>query len=211
MKQIIFISARSFGRELFSLFSQCIAELGDCQMKGFLDDDSSVLNGFDNYPPIIGSVDNYTIQENDRFVCAIGDPIAKFQFIQTIKDRGGKFINLIHPTSIIGLNVKLGEGLIIGPYSYIGNDSKIGDFVTVQSHVAIGHDVVMGDFIQVNAFAFMGGYVKIGNNVSIHPGSNIAPKIKVEDNAIIGINSAVIRNVKEYSTVFGVPAKKVLY
>ena len=211
MKQIVIISARSFGREIYSIFNQIFENKEEYTIKGFLDDDKNVLNEFPKYPPVLGSVDDYEIKADDFFVCAIGNPITKNEFINKIKLKGGRFVNLIHPTSVIGLNVKLGEGIILGPFSYIGNDSTVGDYVTIQSHVAIGHDVRIGEYNQINAFAFLGGYVKLGNFVSIHPGAKIAPKIKIGNKSIIGINSAVIRSVSDGVTVFGNPAKKVLY
>lgn len=72
MKKLIIIGARGFGREVFSLATRSIGYNEEFSIKGFLDSKSDVLDEFENYPPIIGSVEDYEIQEDDVFVCALG-------------------------------------------------------------------------------------------------------------------------------------------
>lgn len=51
--------------------------------KGFLNDFPS-LDQFENYPPIIGTIENYQPQDEDVFVCSIGDKQRK-QCIEKIQ------------------------------------------------------------------------------------------------------------------------------
>lgn len=44
----------------------------------------------------------------------------------------------IHPTAILGSEVKLGEGVSIGPYCVLRGDVTIGDGTYLSSHVSIG-------------------------------------------------------------------------
>lgn len=46
--------------------------------------------------------------------------------------------NNIHPTAIIGPDVKLGRGNIIGPYTIVEGNTKIGDNNVIGPHVTIG-------------------------------------------------------------------------
>lgn len=46
--------------------------------------------------------------------------------------------NIIHPTAILGKNVKLGSGNYIGPYCVIRGDVEIGDNNRFISHVSVG-------------------------------------------------------------------------
>jgi sugar O-acyltransferase (sialic acid O-acetyltransferase NeuD family) len=205
MKNLIIIGARGFGREIYNVALQT----NQFNVKGFLDDKTDALDNFSNYPPILSSVEDYEIQDNDLFICALGDVVYKKIYIQKILAKGGKFTNIIHPTSIINSNTTLGIGFIICPFTYISNDVTIGNFVTIQTHSAIGHDVKIGDYSQINALTFFGGFSIIESGATINPSSNIAPGKRVGENSIVGLNSAVIKDIKPNCTAYGNPAKEI--
>lgn len=209
MKKLIIIGARGYGREVCGLARQCRGYNTEYTIKGFLDDKLDALDGFDNYPKIISSVENYEIQENDVFVCALGSVQWKKHYVDIILSKGGRFINLIHPTIIFTSNVTLGNGLIIFMYSNISNDCIIDDFVTIQGFVAIGHDSKIGKWSHVNAYSFMGGFAVLEQEVCLNTRATVLPNVVVRKGATVGAASLVIKNVKENTTVFGVPAKKI--
>ena len=72
MNQLLIIGARGFGREVLGLARACIESGADFEIKGFLDDKHDALNGYNGYPPILSSVEDYVIQEDDVFICASG-------------------------------------------------------------------------------------------------------------------------------------------
>ncbi|KRD09981.1 sialic acid O-acetyltransferase [Flavobacterium sp. Root901] len=209
MKNLIIIGARGYGREVCGLARQCSGFNSEYTIKGFLDDKLDALDGFENYPEIISSVENYEIQENDVFICALGSVKWKKHYTEIILSKGGQFINLIHPTVVFTSNVKLGNGIIVFMYSNISNDCVIEDFVTIQGFVAIGHDSKIGKWSHINAYSFTGGYAVLEEEVCLNTRSTVLPNIIVRKGATVGAASLVIKNVKENTTVFGVPAKKM--
>ncbi|MCD9577188.1 sialic acid O-acetyltransferase [Flavobacterium soyae] len=209
MKNLVIIGARGYGREVCGLARQCSGYNTEYTIKGFLDDKLDALDGFENYPAIISSVENYEIQDNDVFVCALGDLQWKKHYVEIILSKGGQFINLIHPTVVFTSNVKLGNGIIIFMYSNISNDCVLDDFVTIQGFVAIGHDSKIGKWCHINAYSFTGGYAVLEEEVCLNTRSTVLPNIIVRKGATVGAASLVIKNVKENTTVFGVPAKKM--
>ena len=206
MKNLIIIGARGYGREVFNLALQCDGYNKDYLIKGFLDDKSDALVGFENYPEIISNVENYEIQEDDVFTCALGSVKWKKHYAEIIMSLGGTFINLIHPTTIFNSNVKVGNGLIVFMYSNISNDCNIDDFVTIQGFVGIGHDSKIGKWSHLNAYSFMGGFAILEEEVCLNTRATVLPNVIVHKGAIVGAASLVIKNVKANTTVFGVPA-----
>lgn len=204
MKNLIIIGARGFGREIYGIATQ-----SNFQVKGFLDDKKDALDGFNNYPHIISSVEDYVIQEDDIFICALGEVKYKKKYINLILGKGGKFTNIIHPTVIMNSNVKLGTGIIICPFTYIGNDVTIGNFTTIQSHSAVGHDVVIDSYCQINALSFLGGFTRLEEGVTINPCAGASPKSTIGENAVVGINSIVLKHGKANTTLYGNPAKEI--
>lgn len=209
MKQLIIIGARGFGREITDFAKHCIGFGEEFVIKGFLDDNQDALKGFDNYPNILGSVEDYKIAENDVFICGLGSIKWTQFYVSIILKKGGEFINLIHRQAILRTNVKLGKGLIVGQGSIISNDVKIGDFTQIMSYVILGHDVVVGEYCRLGDYVFIGGYTTLNNNVFAAVRATLLAKLKIGENVTIGAGSIVIKNVKENSTVFGNPAKKI--
>jgi sugar O-acyltransferase (sialic acid O-acetyltransferase NeuD family) len=204
MKKLIIIGARGYGREIFG-----IAQDSGFEVKGFLDDKSEALDVFYGYPSIISSVENYTIENEDFFICALGDVKYKKKYIDIIIKKGGIFTNVIHPTSTINRNVKLGFGIIICPFVYVGCDTEIGNFVTIQANSSIGHDVKIGDYSQINSQSFIGGFSTLGEQVTMYPCSSVVPKKRVGNCSNIGINSSLLGNIPDNTTIFGNPGKKI--
>lgn len=209
MKNLIIIGARGFGREYYNGLKLREDYGKTFVIKGFLDDKFDALSSFEGYAPILSSVEDYIIEPNDVFTCALGDPHYRKKYVNIIKEKGGRFLTLINPKSIIHPNAQIGEGVMISAFCCISANVKIGDFTTIQPFCNIGHDAQIGSFCALESYAFMGGFSAIGENVILHTRATILPHIKIGDDTVVGAGSVVLRNVKAGITVFGVPAKKI--
>ena len=209
MKDLLIIGARGFGRVISLIVPECIGYQTEFTLKGFLDDNPDALNDTPGYPPIIDSVEHYVPQENDVFICALGDPKWVHHYAQIIQEKGGKFINLIHKTASINHNTRLGSGCIVMNDVCISCDMTIGDFVIFQSRAILGHDVTIGNYCHVGVNVFMGGWAELGDFSIAHPGAIILPHVRVGNHCVVGAGSVVIRKVKDGDTVYGNPAKRL--
>lgn len=209
MKNLIIIGARGYGRIVYNIAIDCIQHGGEFRIKGFLDDDSTALDGFEGYPIILSSVEQYEIQEDDIFICALGESKFKKKYAEIILNKGGWFISLISPKAYIQTNVKMGVGCVIGNMATIACDTTLGDFVTVLGYADIGHDVSIGSWSHIGAYSFLGGFSSVGENCMLQTGAKLIPHKKIEDNAYVGIGSVVMKNVRRDTKVIGYPAKKI--
>lgn len=209
MKNLIIIGARGFGREVYNTALESLGFGESFEVKGFLDDKSDALDGYNGYPPIISSVEEYTPQLDDVFICALGEVKWKKYYSQKILEKGGKFITLIHKQAYISKNVKLGVGCIILAGARIHCDVKIGNFVILQPYAIIGHDVTIEDWCMINAYADCGGASYLEEGATLHTHSFLHPKKRLGSYAILGACSFATRNVKSSTVVIGVPAKEL--
>jgi len=79
----------------------------------------------------------------------------------------------IHPTAIIGKNVKIGRNAVIGPWTVIGDETKLEDNVYLSARVYLGNKVTIGkgSFIHPNV-SILNDTI-IGEKVIIHSGAVI--------------------------------------
>jgi sugar O-acyltransferase (sialic acid O-acetyltransferase NeuD family) len=205
---LIIIGAGGLAREAYDLAIVCYGHLPDFKIKGFLSEDKTNIEEL-GYPPILSKPFDYELQSNDVFFCAIGNIFHRKKSVENILLKGGKFINLIHPTANLSPSVKLGTGVAIKSYCVISSDVTIGNFCYLQSSVIMGHDVKIGDYCQINYFAFFAGYVNVDQCVSINAGAKLIQNVVVEEEAVVGVGSVVLSKVKKGTTVFGIPAKRL--
>ena len=100
MKKLLIIGARGFGRGVYHLFMDCVkfGSIKDVECKGFLDGNKDALKGYSGYPPIISSVEDYVVDADDVFVCAMGDPVYRKLYAESFEFAKMKSIprELIH-------------------------------------------------------------------------------------------------------------------
>ena len=209
MKNLIIIGAGGMGRTVYSNALESVGYGEKFIVKGFIDDNLEALDGFPNYPPVIGTIRDYQPQKDDVFVSSIGGA-SRRPCMEEIIRRGGEFLDLIHQTARLLTNVKLGKGNFIGAYSVIGNDAVIGDYNMIQSYTIIGHDAKVGNYNRIDTHVTCVGGVVIEDDVNIHTSAVISHNVVVETGAHVGALSFVIKKVKAGTTVMGNPAKKLI-
>ena len=209
MNNLLIIGARGYGREVYNWVMDCVSSGLEIKVKGFLDDNPNALSGFANYPPVISSVEDYSPQHDDVFLCALGDVNYRKTYADIIASKKGHFISIVHPTASVSQYVRIGEGCIIGRFCAISCDVSIGDFVSISAHSVLGHDVQIGNYCHIGALSNLSGGVILEDRVTLHPKVDIIPHKKVGVGAVVGTGSVVLRNVKSGTTVFGVPAKSL--
>ena len=206
MKNLCIVGARGFGREICSIAFECLGYGRDFVVKGFLDDKRDALDCFHDYPPILGSVEDYDICVDDVFFVAIGDVRWRRHYAEMIVRKGGSFLTLVHRDAHVGKTVSVGDGVFVGRSASLSVDISVGNHVCIMDCSIIGHDCSLGDFSHVSVQCFLGGGVALGECVTLHPGARVAPHKKIGEGAVVGIGSVVMSNVRAHKTVFGVPA-----
>lgn len=101
----------------------------------------------------------------------------------------------IHPGATIGNNLFIdhGTGVVIGETAIIGDN------------VTLFHGVTLGTTGKEKGKR----HPTIGNNVLIGANATVLGNLKIGDNAKIGAGAVVLKDVKENTTVVGIPAKVV--
>lgn len=209
MKNLIIIAAGGMGRTFYDIARESVGYGTEFVIKGFIDDNLFALDDFSGYPPILGKINEYIPVEGDVFACSIGS-IARKKCMESIMNKGGEFITLIHKTARIGTNVIMGKGNVIAAYTSIGADASIGNFNMIQAYTVVGHDVKIGDWNRIDTHVTCVGGTEIKNCADIYTSAVLNHGVVVEDNAHVGALSFVIRRVKEGTTVMGNPAKKLM-
>ncbi|MFN3551021.1 MAG: UDP-3-O-(3-hydroxymyristoyl)glucosamine N-acyltransferase, partial [Endomicrobiia bacterium] len=122
------------------------------------------------------------------------------------------FYKGIHPTAIIGKNVKVSEEVSLGPYCVIEDNVVIKKNTILGCFVYVGKNVEIGENVLIYSNVTIREDTKIGNNVIIHSGTVIGSdgfgylqkeqkhikipqigRVVIEDDVEIGANVCIDR------------------
>jgi len=206
MKKIYILGAGGFGRELLQWIKDVNKANPTWEIGGFLDDNTHALDEYAHDVEIVGTIKDWQPKEDEVFALAFGSPELKRKIVKIIKEKGGKFATIIHPTAMLSEFAKVGEGLIMFPYSKISCNTEVGDFVTLLAS-PIGHDTMIGDYTVISGGCNVVRNVVIGKDVFLAAGVCIAQDIRIGDGAYLGLGSVVLKDVPDGATVFGNPAR----
>lgn len=209
-KRLLIIGAGGFGREILQWAVDIQSQRDvDWEVVGFLDADPEALASFDIEYPVLGNPESWQPTGNDRFICAIGDPVIRLRICRDLQKRGAEFVSLIHPSAIVGSRCQIGTGTILCPGVTVTVDVTIGDFVVLNVRSCVGHDARVGDGCTVNDFCDITGNAVLGEGVFLGSHSSVTPSAKVGDSARVGAGSVVVRRVRAHTTVMGPTAKRI--
>ena len=77
----------------------------------------------------------------------------------------------VHPSAVLGANVKLGADVAIGPGVVIGHDAEIGPSCRIAAGAVIGESVHIGEHCRIFPRAVIYPGTTLGNRVVVHAGA----------------------------------------
>jgi len=209
MSRLLIIGSGHCGRETFEWAKDIQERQKRWDAIGFLNDDIHALDKYHLSDLMVGTIKDHIPAEGEEFVCAIADPANKMMLCKSFKERGARFVNVIHPSVIIADYSVIGDGVIICPQVIICPNSNVGDHVLVDSFSVVGHDVTVEKGCSISDHCDLMGHVYLEEEAFLGSGARIIPWMRVGRGAKVGVGSIVIRNVEANTSVFGNPARRV--
>jgi sugar O-acyltransferase (sialic acid O-acetyltransferase NeuD family) len=210
MKKLAIYGYGGFGIEVYFLICDIISHENtfDYDFIGFFDDKE--INS--SYGKYLGGMEQLNaFQEELHIVIAIGNPQVIKKIHERIKKKDVYFPNIIHPScKFIGQEtLKIGVGNVFLTGSSISCNVDIGDFNIFNTNVILGHDVKVKNYNVFSPNVLISGNVNINEENLFGFNCGVIQGRTIGNRNIIGACSALIRNIMDNGTYFGVPASKI--
>ncbi len=211
-KTVFIAGAGAFARELYGWVHGTIDLLSGAtfEVVGFADDNPDAdVSQFGIDLPVCTFAEAAERYPGAGFLLAIAGPRGKRSVAGRLLAAGIHSPAFVHPQVALGHGVEVGRGTVVMPRAFLNANTTIGEFVLVNCASGIGHDTTIGDWTTLLGSAVINGNCKIGSDCTVGSGAIFHPGVKVGDGATVGIGSVVLRAVRNGSTVFGNPAKRI--
>lgn len=140
-------------------------------------------------------------------VGTVGDAQPRRQLYEKVTDSGFQIVPAVHAAAIVSSSAKIGAGPTIMAGAIVNANAVIGENVIVNTGAIVEHDCVIGDHTHIATGARLAGGVHVGPGSHIGIGAVVRQEIRIGEGAIVGAGAVVVRDVPDFKTVIGVPAK----
>lgn len=113
----------------------------------------------------------------------------------------------VHGSAVISRSASLGPGTVVLHGAVIQSDSHLGAHVVINAQACVAHDVRIGDFVHICPHATLCGHVEVGEGTLVGSGAVVIPCVRIGRWCTIGAGAVVVRNVPDFSTAVGNPAR----
>ena len=204
---MILVGAKGHAKEVRQLID---ADGGGAEV-AFFDNVSRSPPGTLYGSPVLTSIEDARreLQEDSRFVLAVGGGQARRDLHDVFEDIGGEAVSVVAGNASVGENADLGDALNIMAFAAIYNSAQVGTGALVHTHASVHHDSSIGTFAELSPGARVLGRSAIGSFTSVGSNATILPDVFVGDNCVVGAGAVVTQDVPTGEKVAGVPAKPI--
>lgn len=118
-------------------------------------------------------------------------------------EAGFEFMNVVHPSALIGAGVELAEGVQVMAGAIIQADTTIGKNSIINTGALVDHDCAIGRDVHIAPGVVISGGVRIGNGAHIGTGASIIQGVAIGEGAVVGAGTVVVKNVPAHHKIVG--------
>lgn len=180
---------------------------------GFVDTDAATHGTSILGHGVLGGEDVVLGRDSNGLVLAnglgsTGDSEPRRALFERFSAAGFRFVAVVHPSAVIGRDVRLEEGAQVMAGAVVQPSATVGRNAIVNTRASVDHDCRIGDHAHVAPGATLSGNVRIGPGAHVGAGAVVLQNVRVGAGACVAAGAAVIRDVPDGALVAGVPARE---
>jgi len=186
---------------------------GGHELVGLLDDVNPERAGsmFFGLPVLGGKevIENLIREGVTHTIAGFGDCQGRLQIADYALSHFLSLTIAIHPHSVIGVDVPIGDGTMVAAGAIVDIGAWIGENVILNAGCYVGHDSVVKDGVHICPGVHLAANVSVGRGTWVGIGSTVINGIRIGAGSYLGAGSVVVKDIPDGVLAYGVPAKPV--
>jgi sugar O-acyltransferase (sialic acid O-acetyltransferase NeuD family) len=211
-RPIVIVGAGGFAREAAAAVRAINSDDGSVELLGFLDDDPSMSGRSVVGAPVLGTVDEVTSHPDAGVVIAVGRPdsyTTRRELVSRLGLPSERYATIVHPGASVGSGCSVGRGTVVLAQVVMTADVSVGAHVAIMPQVVLPHDVRVDDYATLASGVRLGGGVHVGQGAYVASGVCVREGCRLGAWSLVGMGSAVTKDVPPERLWFGSPARDV--
>jgi UDP-perosamine 4-acetyltransferase len=208
MDEVIILGAGGHGKVVLDI----LLAQGAYRPVGFVDDNPSMAGRLVCGLPVLGRLADLPRLRGDGLryaVIAIGDNATRLRQRPVLEGHGFELVTAIHPTAFVSPRNRIGRGVVVAPRASVVVDCVVGDLAIVNTAAVVDHEGDLGEGAHVGPAAALSGRVRLGQGAFVGTGAAVIQGRQIGRFATVGAGAAVVRDVPDFATAVGVPARVI--
>ena len=202
-KNLVIFGAGSSGKEISLLVDEINQKSKKWQLIAFIDSNKKLIGKKIRGVEVFKDISNFK-NKKIYWVCSVMNPNTKKEICDKISIKF-KATNLIHPSTNLPKDVKIGKGNVIFSNIHLSYELKIGNYNMISFGCDIGHNTKIRDYNSIMPGVIINGHSSINNLCQIGSGAIINNKISIGNKSIVGSGTFIFQNIGNETSVFNLP------
>lgn len=120
-----------------------------------------------------------------------------------------EFVTLVHPSAIVGSDVRIGRGSVLMPGAIVVAGCQIGEGCLLNTASSLDHESEMGCWSSIAPGAVVGGRVRLGERTSVGLGANVIQAVSIGSDTVLGAGAVVVDDIPGSVVAHGNPCRVI--
>jgi sugar O-acyltransferase (sialic acid O-acetyltransferase NeuD family) len=156
--------------------------------------------------PLLGGLD--VLDGLDAaYVAGVGSGDGRRQVEVAAQAAGLAPVTLVHPTAVLGSDLRLGPGFVAAALAQVTTNVTTGRHVHLNIGATVSHDCVLDDYVTLSPGCHVSGNVRLEAGVTLGVGAVVRQGVTIGEGTFVGAGAVVVGDLPAGVTAVGVPAR----